>query len=100
MIRSAVLRLTMAYLAILIVLSIGFSFLLYRISVRELAEELRQPNSYELVQPGVFLDFNSFRNVRLAQARRHLIVNLVVLNIGTLVVGSLLSYGLAKRSIQ
>ncbi|MGZ6004769.1 MAG: sensor histidine kinase [Candidatus Saccharimonadales bacterium] len=100
MIRSAVLRLTLAYLAILVVLTLGFSFLLYNISVHELNEEIRRPNSYELVQPGLFLDYNRFRDDRFSEARSHLISNLLILNLGTLVLGAMVSYGLAKKSIQ
>lgn len=100
MIKSAVGRLTFAYLAILMTLSLGFTVLLYNISMHELNQEIRQPYSYELVQPGLFLDFGRFRDYRFNEARRNLIENLVVINIGTLILGSIFSYGLAKRNIR
>jgi two-component system sensor histidine kinase CiaH len=100
MIRSAVLRLTLAYLAILMVLSITFSYFLYHFSNHQLSVELNTPQSYELTEPNVLLNFTRFRDVRLGEAQRQLINDIVWLNLGTLVFGSLLSYGLAKRHIQ
>lgn len=100
MFRSAVARLTLAYLAILMVLSLGFSALLYNISINELRWETRQPYSYELAQPGRFLDFSRFSNTRFEEARANLIANLAVINVGTLIIGSILSYGLAKRNVR
>ncbi len=100
MFRSAVLRLTLAYLAILMVLSITFSYLLYHFSNRQLSAELSTPQSYELNEPNVFFNFSKFRDSRLSEAQRQLINDIVLLNLGTLVFGSLLSYGLAKRNIH
>lgn len=96
----AVLRLTLAYLAILMSLALSFSYLLYHLSNKQFSEELRLPNAYEWIEPNFILSFNRFRDSRLSEAQRQLINDLVLINMGTLVFGSLLSYGLAKRTIQ
>jgi signal transduction histidine kinase len=96
----AVLRLTLAYLAILMTLSLGFSYLLYHLSNKQFAAELSQPNSYEWIGPNFVLNFDRFRDSRLNEAQRQLINDLIIMNLGTLVFGSLLSYGLAKRTIS
>jgi len=100
MIRSAALRLTLSYLAIIMALSIGFSFWLYHISSTELTSDLRRPVIFEEITPGSFPNYDQFRAARLAENRRHLQENLLLLNVATLVLGSLASYALAQRTLQ
>ncbi len=100
MIRSAVLRLTLSYLSIIMVLSIGFSLWLYHVSSTELRDDLRRPIVFEEISPGSFVNFDQFRQDRLAENARHLQQNLVLLNIATLVLGSLASYALAQRTLR
>jgi two-component system sensor histidine kinase CiaH len=96
----AVLRLTLSYLAILMVLSLFFSYLLYHFSNNQLSDELRQPTAYEWLEPDFVRNFERFRESRLNEAQRQLINNLITINLGTLIFGSFLSYGLAKRNIH
>jgi len=99
MIRSAVLRLTLSYLAIIMTLSIGFSFWLYHVSSMELDHDLRRP-VIEQLTPGGYLNFDEFRTNRLSENQQHLQQNFILLNIGTLILGSLASYALAKRTLK
>jgi len=99
MIRSAVLRLTLSYLAIIMVLSIGFSFWLYHVSSQELDHDLRRP-VIEQLTPGGYLNYDEFRTNRLTENQQHLQQNFVLLNIGALILGSLASYALAKRTLR
>lgn len=100
MIRSALLRLTMSYLAIIMALSIVFSFLLYRISTYEFDKELSRPGQHEVWQPVNIFDFDQFREIRISTSRTNLQQRLVVFNLGALVLGSLASYALARRTLK
>lgn len=92
------LRLATAYVAIIMAISIGFSLVLYQVSSHELARQSRR--GILLPRYDIELDYNSFRDAQAEEARRHLRGNLVLLNIGTLVVGGALSYYLAKRTLE
>jgi signal transduction histidine kinase len=99
MIRSAVFRLSLSYLVIIMSLSIGFSFWLYHISYKELTYDLRRP-VIEQLTPGGFLNFDEFRTNRLNENQDHLQQSLILLNIGVLILGSVASYALAKRTLK
>lgn len=100
MTRSVALRLTLIYLAIIMALSIGFSVLLYNISARELTHSFpAKAIVTQYIGPNDF-DFNSYRQQRIQQSENSLKVNLVLLNIGTLLLGAVLSYEFARRSLQ
>lgn len=96
----AVLRLTLAYLAILMALSLTFSYLLFHLSNKQFSQELRQPSSYEWIEPDFVINFDRFRDSRLNEAQRQLMNDLIIINVATLVFGSMLSYGLARRTIH
>lgn len=99
MIRSAVLKLTFAYLAIIMALSIAFSITLYRISDSELNHGLRQPGVPVFRETSLY-DFDTFRNDRLEESRSNLKSNLVLLNIITLGAGFAASYLLARKTLE
>jgi two-component system sensor histidine kinase CiaH len=100
MMRSAAVRLTLFYLAIVMALSIGFSVLIYRVSAHEIDRNFNFPQQGF---PQVIIhsdDFQNYREERLDEGRQKLRNNLILLNLGTLVLGALISYGLAKRTLE
>lgn len=99
MIRSAVLKLTFAYLAIIMALSIGFSITLYRLSDSELTNGLRRPGQPVFRETSMY-NFDNFREDRLSEGRSNLKSNLVLLNIITLCAGFAASYLLARKTLE
>ncbi|HEU4914874.1 MAG TPA: HAMP domain-containing sensor histidine kinase [Candidatus Saccharimonadales bacterium] len=100
MMQSAAVRLTLFYLAIIMALSIGFSVVIYRLSYREMDRSIPQGGFIKLVDPESFTSFTELRDRKIAESERRLKANLVLLNLGTLVVGAALSYGLARRTLE
>jgi two-component system, OmpR family, sensor histidine kinase CiaH len=99
--RSTTARLAASYLGIIMVLSLAFSYVLYKTSAYELS---RQIPPFSLFAPspegpGDF-DYRNFFRERVAEGRGHLIGRLVVLNLLVLVVGAGLSYYLARRTLR
>jgi signal transduction histidine kinase len=81
-------------------LSIGFSMIIYRISYRELLQSFPSGRIIDkLLIPSDF-DFDDYRQERLAESERSLRLNLVLLNVGTLALGTMLSYELARRTLR
>ena len=99
MIRSAVLKLTFAYLVIIMALSIAFSVTLYRISDSELNHGLRQPGTPVFRETSLY-NFDTFRETRLSESRENLKANLVLLNLITLGAGFAASYLLARKTLE
>lgn len=98
MLRSAALRLSLYYLALIMGLSIGFSFFLYHISNNELDRSLERPGFVtKLVTPAYYEDF---RTDRLATAQSNLRGDLVSFNLLILLVGGVVSWALAWRTLQ
>jgi two-component system sensor histidine kinase CiaH len=100
--RPATLRLAASYLAIIIVLSIGFSYVLYRTSARELERQI-PPQSLFISSPTDFgegLEYHTFWQQRLEEGRSHLLGRLAILNLSVLVVGAASSYYLARRTLR
>lgn len=99
MIRSAVLKLTFAYLLIIMALSIAFSITLYRISDGELSRGLRRPGQAVFRETSMY-DFDMFREDRLSEGRENLKNNLILLNIITFGAGFAASYLLARKTLE
>jgi signal transduction histidine kinase len=102
MLRSAVLRLTVSYLAIIMVLSISFSVVLYGISSSELDRGFRHQSPYygRLVPPSGLPDFTQFREEELAAGQANLRSDLIAFNLGVLLLGGAASYALARRTLK
>jgi two-component system sensor histidine kinase CiaH len=96
-VKSAVFKLTLYYLAIIVGLSIGFSSFLYEISNNALGRSLRSPgfDNFSLFVP----NYEQFRQGRLDEARGNLLFNLIVFNLFVLLAGGFLSYALAQRTL-
>ncbi len=100
-IRSAVAKLTMAYLAIIMLLSLGFSFLLYRISSGEISYSLRhQSTFFNRLRAPILNDFEQLRLRQLVQSQAHLRENLFLFNLCTLAIGGAVSFLLARHTLQ
>jgi two-component system sensor histidine kinase CiaH len=100
MMRSATARLAGSYLAIIMAMSIGFSLILYHLSSVELNRGLRRPPSFVVQLPSQPFSYEQFRQDRLTESNEHLRGNLIVFNIATLALGGILSYVLARRSLE
>lgn len=101
--ESATLKLTCWYLAILMVLSLLFSAILFQLASAELRHGLRAPVREVWLESGLFMEneaARNFRETRYEEGISHLIGNLVVMNVVTLVAGGGLSYILARRTLQ
>lgn len=91
----------MWYLAIILILSISFSVALFNIYSAELSKGLLgQPKFFTTLPDDYIRGFQTYRSQQLSDSEGRMIRNLVLFNIGTLVFGGLLSYGLARRTLQ
>jgi two-component system sensor histidine kinase CiaH len=97
--RSATVKLTLSYLAIIMIMSTGFSLFLFHLSSSELNRGLRRPPPAVKFFGGQF-DYEQFRVDRITQGNEHLRNNLIIFNIVTLGFGGLLSYVLARRTLE
>lgn len=104
MFRSATIRLTVLYVAILAVICLFFSVNLYRVSTNELDRGLgRQMMMFQQnpqFQNFFGDDYAQSRDDQLSEARRHIIINLVDVDILILVIGGIGCYFLARRTLK
>ncbi len=100
-IQSAVLKLALWYLVIIMVLSATFSGVLYRISSMELNRGLRRQGIF-LNQPPPEdpLAFEQFRQNQLKESRDRMLQNIWLFNLTILLVGGAGSYWFARRSLK
>jgi signal transduction histidine kinase len=98
-------RLALSYLAIIMLMSIGFSMIFYHTSSRELGRQLPPAGSFEMRdvtmngrRGGPLL--NEFLEARIEEGRRSLQGRLIALNLLTLLLGSVLSYVLARKTLR
>lgn len=101
-ISSARTKLALTYLAIIMILSLGFSTVFYYQSINEARYGFRRQEN----QLREFLYFTTpegvqkIRDIQLSAFKLNLQRRLVALNLGMLVVGGALSFYLAKRSLR
>ena len=102
MFHSAALKLTVWYLAIIMVLSIGFSVVLYNLSSGDLRRNIERQLGvfYRVLPPDDFDSFAALRQRQLHQDLNHLKGNLVSFNLVVLAVGGGASYFLARRTLR
>jgi two-component system sensor histidine kinase CiaH len=102
MFRSAALRLTLWYLAIVMAVSLVFSGLLYRVSANDLERNLNRQIGYfnNFLGPGDSDSYSLLRQRQLVQDRDHLRANLVLFNLLVLLSGGAASYWLARRTLE
>ncbi len=101
-IQSALVRLTLYYVAIIMVLSLSFSVIIYNLSNRELSQGLRkQPPIFNQTQVDQnSASFNQYRQERLDTIAQNLRFNLLIFNSAVFLLGGPLSYVLAKRTFE
>jgi two-component system sensor histidine kinase CiaH len=99
--RSTTARLAVSYLAIIMVLSIGFSIVFYYTSAQELGRQLPPPS---LLTGGVDINpvpgYGQFFQARIDEGRHALLIRLMLLNGLACIGGALLSYYLARRTLR
>jgi signal transduction histidine kinase len=101
MIDSAILKLTGWYLALIMVLSLGFSVFLYQLYDFELTRGSRRQDIFfnELIPRGL-PGFNEFRQAQLAEGEERLKSNLALFNLIVFIAGGAASYALARRTLR
>jgi len=101
---SATAKLTVSYLAVLVIISLFFSTLVFGIAGRELRRTLTRPGgiiSQLPHQPGFGkAGLEQILAQREQESRRILLSNLAYLNGAILVIGGLVSYGLARATLR
>jgi two-component system sensor histidine kinase CiaH len=105
MVNSATTRLTLAYLAIIMAISLFFSITVYRVSMSSLEEGLRQQTQYfedhlRFDSSIPSYDYEQLQNSQLSDGRHRIIMNLLGTNIFILVLAGAGSYWLAMRTLR
>lgn len=103
MFRSAYLRLTVWYVAILMALSLAFSWWVYQETMQEVRSGFNGPVLIRLKDRFGPLTRGDFENVieqQYASTEGRILLNLLLLNVGVFAVGSLASYALARRTMR
>jgi signal transduction histidine kinase len=105
MFHEASLKLTGWYLALLMALSICFSIAFYRVSTNELdrgldRQETALRNTPFFRQIPFNDDFLTLRQVQVEESKNRITLGLFMFNLGVLGLGGILSYILARRTLQ
>jgi signal transduction histidine kinase len=103
--KSASIKLTAAYLLIVMIISISFSVILYRISSLEIGRGLsRQGRILEQIPndriPEPFQNLEKIRQEQLIESNRHLKTNLIYFNLIIFILAGAVSYYLARRTLR
>ncbi len=103
--KTATARLTFSYLAIIMAMSIGFSFVLFNTSAHELNRQLPPSSVYEMQMGNPNMrpiknQVDQFLQQRIQDGQNNLVLNLIVLNLLTLSAGSLISFALARYTLH
>lgn len=102
MFKSATLKLTSWYLAILITISLLFSVVIYSIASSEVGNRIgfiqgAPKYSFNINDPTVF---DNYRNLQIHEAESNLITSLIITNICIWIAGGVGSYYLARRTLE
>jgi two-component system sensor histidine kinase CiaH len=101
--RSTSAGLAATYLCLIMILSIGFSFALYNTSSHDIGRQL-PPDSLYIDEYGESSTSGSglsnFFTHRISQGRHDVLDHLIYLNILTLIIGAVVSYYLARRTLE
>lgn len=99
--RSATLKLTVWYLCLVMVISLIFSAVIFKLGHDELAEGLHNQSARIYQTYPVFSDDPFFKRTSdVDVGSRHIIVNLIYFNAAVLVLAGFASYWLAKRTLE
>lgn len=94
------LRLSGSYLAVIMVMSIGFSTILYHTSVQEIGRQLPPQQFYEQTTDDTYDIFNTFFQKRIDRGKHEILARLVLINLIVLLGGAAVSYILARRTLE
>jgi signal transduction histidine kinase len=100
---STTTRLAASYLAIIMLMSVGFSIVFYNASWHELGRQVPPPDSSYGIRRYVedpTSPIGNFLEERIDEGRHHLLIRLILLNLLALAGGSLISYYLARRTLE
>lgn len=99
--RSTTGRLTLTYTLIIIIMSVGFSVIFYHTSSQELGRQLLPHSFYgNFIQDRFRPDITKFLQKRIELGRHELLLRLIFINITVLIIGGLISYWLARRTLE
>ncbi|HEV7454441.1 MAG TPA: HAMP domain-containing sensor histidine kinase [Candidatus Saccharimonadales bacterium] len=102
-------RLAGSYLAIIMLMSIGFSIVFYNASSNALSAQVPPPGTFTVrrfntqdgeIHGGTAASSDTFFQDRIIEGRQALLQRLVILNVLTLAGASVLSYSLARRTLE
>jgi signal transduction histidine kinase len=93
-------RLAASYLAILLIMSITFSAVLYHTSARDIGHQIPPDSFYETLPDTSLPQFHSYFRERLARSQHDLFTHLLILNLVVLLAGALVSFVLARRALE
>lgn len=102
---STTLRLAGSYLLIIMALSVGFSVVFYQTSVHELSRQVPPQSFFDNRRVSQSRlgrndpDYSHYFQDRIDEGRGALLAKLIILNLGALVLGSGLSYFLARKTL-
>lgn len=102
MFHSAALKLTLWYLAIIMIISLVFSVSLYEVSSGDLDRNVNRQVGYfsDLLGPYESSNYRRLRDRQLGEDINHLKANLILFNLAVLVGGGAASYWLARRTLE
>lgn len=112
--KTSTSRLTLSYLVIIMLMSLGFSLVFYNTSYKALGRQLPPPGVFSVQTRNGVVENSQNRNVlventqsideflqqRVDEGRRELAIRLVVLNVLILIGGGFISYYLARRTLK
>lgn len=99
--QSQTLRLTAIYLAVIMAMSLGFSGVLYTVSVGQLQRQM--PGDVFIDEQGQFRPVprvQRYLQTQIESSQRELLLRLVVLNVTMMLFGAAISYLLARKSLE
>ena len=91
------LRVAATYLGIIMFMSITFSVIFYQTSKQQFSRPVDPPRQIRSIDPDVFRDAVE---ERFTEAHTALVIKLIWINVGTLLLGSVISYLLARQSLR
>lgn len=102
--KTTTARLALSYLAIIMLMSLGFSLVFYNTSYRALGRQLPPPNAFVPQTRNVVIgdaqSIDEFLRERIEEGRSELARRLIGLNVLILLGGAAVSYYLARRTLK
>jgi two-component system sensor histidine kinase CiaH len=97
---ASTLRLTASYIAVIMVMSVSFSFVIYHTSAQEISRQLPPQSLYGQIDDTNVSVFNDFFQQRISHGQHELFVKLLVINTLVFFGGAAVSYILARRNLE